>query len=100
MHYVFAVRHNGTGAYLPQSFKGASWWDGAKISEKDIPRLFYSQRAAQSFVSQWARGRVTKRTASQPIGLPYEEVYEFLEHEDVGRKASDLRIVAMKLEEC
>lgn len=98
MHYVFAVRHNGTGAYLPQSFKGASWWDGAKISEKDIPRLFYSRRAAQSFVSQWARGRVTKKMVEG--ASPWDDYHEELEHEDVGRKASDLRIVAMKLEEC
>lgn len=100
MHFnVYAVRHNGTGAYLSTEWaKGGSWWEGEALTEKSIPRLFYSFRAAQAFVSQWARGRVTK---SRMFGsTPWDDDVEVLEHEDVGRKASDLRIVAMKLEEC
>lgn len=95
--HVYAVRHNETGNYLPQAFKGASWWEGYNLSSKDLPRLFYSFRAAQAFVGQWKRGRVTKSRMSGTH--PWDDTVEVLEHEDVGRKASDLGIVAMYLEE-
>lgn len=90
MSEFFAIRHRRTGALLPQTEKGASWWEGE--SSDNRPRLF-SKIGARNFINIWVKGRViVKRT---PYGSIDEG--ETLEYESRGRSRSDLEIIPVTL---
>jgi len=93
MNNFFVIRHKASGQILSQTWmKGASHWE-PPYKTQDSPRLFHSKRAAQSFVSQWARGAVIKRFKPGGIFGHEEEIY--LEYEHRGRHESQLEIVSI-----
>lgn len=90
------VKHVATGQILGVG-PGASWWEPIYEHQErwTPPRIFKNERAAKNFIASWARGRVRKRQVGGPT--PWEEYYEEIEIEDVGRKKTDLAVVPIKI---
>lgn len=94
----FVVRHKETQKLLPQSFaKGSTWWHPEVANEDDfkqLPRLFYSQRAAKNCIIMWAKGHALKH---REYGYDFEgneDNDEWLEWETVpGRERNQLEVV-------
>lgn len=92
---VFCVRHHQTLNFLPAEWRSSSWWEGEKGK---APRLFMSEKAAKSFVVQWARGRAIKIMERGRM-FSGEDDIERIEVEDLGRTRDMLEIVPMTLVE-
>lgn len=97
--HTFAVRHRTTGRLLPQEFvRGGTYWD-PNVEAHAAPRLFYSEKAAKSFIIAWARGYAKKyyRESSAGPFEPPEIVESGVEYEDQGRSRDELEVVKFKL---
>jgi hypothetical protein len=104
MTTYYVVRHKVTGKILPQTFMtGSTWWhpepEETRINQKELPRLFYSERAGTNFINMWAKGHAVKHRASSFDFEGNEDNDEWLEWEAVsGRSRSQLEVVPVTLQ--
>ncbi len=97
----FVVRHKRTQRLLPQSFTvGSTWWNPEQhVAKKDeLPRLFYSAKAAKGCVVTWAKGHAVKNTSYGYDHDGNRDDEEWLEYEPVpGRERDQLEVVPVHL---
>lgn len=96
MEPVYAVRHKN-GNYLPVTGRGSTHYEFDKPVKS--PRLFNHKQAAKNFVLCWVKGKA-RVYREEPYGPDFiDDGDEYVDYEDVGRKASDLQVVALQLVE-
>jgi hypothetical protein len=95
----YVIRHKVTQRLLPQSYStGSTWWNPVEHDPKkdELPRLFYSKKAAKSCIITWAKGHAVKKTAGTFDS--FDDFEEWLEYEAVpGRTREQLEVVPVHL---
>lgn len=103
MRSFFAIRHIPTGFFLPEPKgamgRGGSWTEPTDPNKED-PRLFRSERSANSALTQWLRGK-HKAIMGWDIDDCGGAIAEYQEGVDVipvpGRKRDEMEIVPVYL---
>lgn len=94
----WAIRQKSTGYFLPMRWKRACGYSYDEPTEGAFPRLFPSEKSANSALSAWLRG-----TWSEPKEYDHDEwshteyVRIFSPVSVEGRSKDDMEVVAMEL---
>ena len=87
----YAIRHKGTGNYLPalnklKFIQGTTFWEGEEDGVGKVPRLYQTVRSAKCFITYWLKGKHSGRYSTMTVASRS------------NRKREHLEIVPMKLE--
>ncbi len=95
---MFAIRHNPTGFYLPETPRGRGYTHTTPQppSAKEPPRLLHNQTAAKLALGAWLKGVQWMRGGYDSYSGDYDESID-VAPPTVERKAEEMEIVPVVL---
>lgn len=91
----WVVRHLKTGALMPAMDRGTTHWE-PQVSKK-APKLFLTERGAQSSIEWWLKGVTTVNRTGGWSGLEYDDHEDWKTIPVADRDAGDLVIEEVNL---